>query len=121
MADWGFPVGETDASIYFRLRDSTTGLPKTGLAFDSAGASASYTLKRDESVAITLVTLASASAGYASGGFVEVNATNAKGLYRFDPPDAVLAAKSFALVSIEFDGVIEETSLLGIGAHAVWE
>lgn len=28
---------------------------------------------------------------YSSGGFVEVDATNMPGLYRFDPPDAVFA------------------------------
>ena len=121
MVDWGLPVGATSDTIYFRLRDSTTGLAKTGLVFNSAGAVASYVTRRGLRVAITLVTLAAADSAYSSGGFKEVDATNMKGLYRLDLPDAVLAAGNWALVSIEFDGVIEETQQVGVGAFAVWE
>lgn len=102
--------GSKDKSIYFRLRDSTTGLAKTGLTFESAGVSCYYTRNRSEAVQIVLVTLASASVDHTDGGFIEVDATNAKGLYRIDLPDASLLAGSRTLcVSIEFDNIIEET------------
>lgn len=102
--------GSIDETVYFRLRDSITGLAKTGLAFDSAGVICSYTRNRAEAVQIPLVTLASASASHTDGGFVEVSDTLAKGDYRLDLPDAVLIAGSrTVLISIEFDGIIEET------------
>lgn len=103
----------TDQTIYIRLRNSTTGLAQTGLAWNSAGASAYYTRTRGSATAITLATLASPTAAHSDGGFVEVDATNAKGLYRLDLPDAAVASGvDYVLVSIEFDGVIEESLLV---------
>ena len=102
--------GSTDQTTYFRLRDSTTGLAKTGLTFESAGVSCYYTRNRAAAVQIPLVTLASVAAAHADGGFIKVSDTNAKGLYRLDLPDAAVVAGSRTIcVSIEFDGVIEET------------
>lgn len=102
-------AGSTDVTIYVRLRDSTTGLAKTGLVYNSAGASAYYTRPGAAAVAITLATQ-TVTGAHADGGFVEVHATNAKGLYRLDLPDAAVAAGvGFVIVSIEFDGIIEES------------
>lgn len=107
-----FPQGGTDVTIYVRLRDSSTGLAKTGLAYNSDGASCYYTRPRGAATQITLATQ-TVTGAHTDGGFVEVNATNAKGLYRLDLPDAVCASgENFALVSIEFDGIIEETILI---------
>lgn len=118
----------TNQTIYVRLRDATTGLAKTGLVWNSAGASAYYTRTRAAAAAITLATLASPSAAHSDGGFVEVDATNAKGLYRLDLPDAAVASGvDYVLVSIEFDGVIEESLLIRLNhttnliADQVWE
>ena len=111
--------GTTDVTIYVRLRDSTTGLAKTGLAFNSAGASAYFTRPRAAAAAITLATL-TVTGAHADGGFVEVDATNAKGLYRLDLPDAVCAvspAMPYVVVSIEFDGTIEEAIAIHLGAQ----
>lgn len=111
--------GSVDESVFFRLRDSVTGLAKTGLAFNSAGTSCYYTRQRAVAVQIPLVTLASPSAAHADGGFVEVHATNAKGLYRLDLPDAAVASGSRTVcVSIEFDGIIEETKEVYLGTRS---
>ena len=109
MPDFGIYAGDTSKTVYFRLRDSTTGLAKTGLAFGSPGADASYVLPQAASVPITLATLASASASWATGGFFLVNDTDAKGLYRFDLPNAAIASGDFTIISLEFDGIIEES------------
>jgi len=102
--------GSTDQTTYFRMRDSTTGLAKTGLTFESAGASCSFTRNRAAAVEIPLVALASADAPHTDGGFIKVSDTIAKGLCRLDLPDAaVIAGSRTFCVSIEFDGVIEET------------
>ena len=79
MPDFGIYAGDTDKTIYIRLRDSTTGLAKTGLAFNSAGASCSYVLPGAADVAITLATQ-TVTGAHSDGGFVEVDATTAKGL-----------------------------------------
>jgi hypothetical protein len=48
-----------------------------------------------------------------------VDATNAKGLYRLDLPDAAIASGAFTCISIEFDGVIEETVLVPLHTRKV--
>lgn len=108
MPDFNTRAGDTDVTIYVRLRDSTTGLAKTGLVFNSAGAVCSYVLPRAARAAITLATQ-TVTGAHSDGGFVEVDATNSKGLYRLDLPDAAVASGAFSLISIEFDGIIEET------------
>jgi len=110
--DFGIRAGDTSQTVYIRLRDSTTGLGKTGLLFNSTGATCSYTLPGAARAAITLATLASASAGWATGGFILVDDTNCKGLYRLDLPNAAIASGKFTVISIEFDGIIEESLLI---------
>ena len=107
--DYGIYAGDTSKTIYFRLRDSTTGLAKTGLAFGSAGNSCYYTLPLAVDVQIPLVTLAAPTTAWASGGFIEVDAVTSKGLYRLDLSDAAIASGDYVIISIEFDGVIEES------------
>tara|TARA_R110000772_G_scaffold51809_6_gene118884 strand:+ start:2316 stop:4838 length:2523 start_codon:yes stop_codon:yes gene_type:complete len=108
MSDFNIRAGNIDNTIYVRLRDSTTGLAKTGLVFNSTGAVCRYVLPRAASLGITLVTVAVAAA-HTDGGFIEVDATNNKGLYRLDLPDAAVASGNYSTISIEFDGVIEES------------
>ena len=64
---FGFYAGDTSKTIYVRLRDSTTGLAKTGLAYNSAGAIASYTLPLAARSAITLATQ-TVTGAWSSGG-----------------------------------------------------
>lgn len=105
--------GNTSNSIYFHLRDSSDGTSKTGLVYNSAGAVASYVRAGAARTAITLATLASASAAYSSGGFILVDDTNAKGLYRLDIPNAaVVTGVDRVIIHIGFTGIFEES--LGI-------
>ena len=83
--------GATSQSEYFVVRHATTGAPLTGLVFNSAGLTAYYVRPLGTPTAITLVTRTNAQAAWASGGFVEVDATNMPGLYRLDVPNAVYA------------------------------
>lgn len=104
--------GTTDYTVYFKLRSAATGQAATGLAYNSSGASAYFTRTRGSATSITLATQ-TVTGSHSDGGFVEVDGTNAKGLYRLDLPDAAVAADvPFVLVSIEFDDVIEETLLI---------
>jgi hypothetical protein len=112
-------AGSTNQTIYFRLRDATSGLAKVGLAWNSAGASCYYVRNRGLATAITLATLAAADSAHTDGGFKEVHGTNMKGLYRLDLPDAVVVSGSRGVeVSIEFDGVIEETKEISLTGQA---
>lgn len=100
----------TDITTYFHLRNSADGTSKTGLVFNSSGAVASYIRDKGARTAITLATLTSSSAVHADGGFVEIDSTNAKGLYRFDIPDAVIASGvNQAIVHLGFTNVFEES------------
>ena len=89
------PKNSTSVSIFvYIVQDNTgesPGAPKTGLAFGDL-TSAYYIRERTVSTPISLVTLAGHAAGYSSGGFVEVDATNAPGLYRLDVPNAAFTS-----------------------------
>lgn len=96
----------TSKSINLYITDAL-GNPKTGLAYNSAGALAYYTRQGAAASAITLATLASASAAWSSGGFVEVSAANAPGLYRLDIPNAALATGvNQVYVSVQFTSAL---------------
>jgi hypothetical protein len=121
---WMIKPGATDQTIYVRLRDSSTGLAKTGLAYNSAGASAYYVRNRGSATQIALASLGAANSAHSDGGFIEVDATNTKGLYRLDLPDAVVAAGTPSVtVSVEFDGIVEESTLIQlappVNAHSI--
>lgn len=92
------------------MRDSTTGALKTGLAYNSAGVLASYCRPGAARAAISLVTQTTTGA-WSSGGFVEIDATNAPGRYRLDIPDAALAAAADiyeADIYIAFTGAVSD-------------
>jgi len=82
------PRGSVKNSLYLEMQDSTTGLPKTGFAYNTAGIKFYYTKKRVAAVAVTPATLAAVTTAWTSGGVKEIDATNAAGLVRFDIPDA---------------------------------
>jgi hypothetical protein len=84
---------KTSKSIDIFIRDTsvTTGAGLTGLVFNSGSLTAYYHRPGSAAAAITLATLASATAAWSSGGFIAVDGTNMPGLYRLDLPDAVLA------------------------------
>lgn len=95
MADFEMTAGATSRRIPVWLADSssTTGGGLTGLVFNAAGLTCYYWREDEGNVGGTAVTLATATRGtYASGGFVEKDATNLPGLYEFGVPNAALAA-----------------------------
>lgn len=97
--------GATSVTVNVFIQDSssTVGAGKAGLAFNTASLTAYYMRPRVAATAITLATLAAVTSAYSSGGFKEIDSTNAIGWYRFDIPDACLAnAERF--VSIHFQG-----------------
>jgi hypothetical protein len=88
--------GAVDNSIFIELVDSTTGLPKTAIVHTDV--TGSYVRTRSARVAITMATLASASATHSDGGFILVDDTNQPGVYRFDIPDAAFASGADSVV-----------------------
>lgn len=94
--------GATGQSIYFDILDSTstTGARKTGLAYDTSGLKATYVRGGDVATAITLATLAAANSVWSSGGFKEVDSTNAPGIYRLDMPNAAFATGAESVVVV---------------------
>lgn len=87
-------AGKTNVSVYYYIvQDASAtspGEPVTGLLFSDieTGGSASYARQGAARVDLTLITLGSASATHADGGFILVDDTNMPGLYRCDYPDA---------------------------------
>jgi len=90
-------AGKTNVSVYYYIvqdaSNTSPGEPVTGLLFSDieTGGSASYARQGAARVDLTLITLASASATHADGGFILVDDTNMPGLYRCDYPDAAFA------------------------------
>lgn len=90
-------AGKTNVSVYYYIvQDASAtspGEPVTGLLFSDieTGGSASYVRQGAARTDLTLITLASASATHADGGFILVDDTNMPGLYRCDYPDAAFA------------------------------
>ena len=89
-------AGATSQSVNIFVQDSssTTGAGLSGLVYNTSGLIAYFTFAgaNATATAITLATLATVTTAWASGGFVEIDATHMKGLYRLDLPNAVLAA-----------------------------
>jgi hypothetical protein len=88
-------AGATDQSIYLAL-ETTAGAPATGLTI--ANLDATYTRTRAAAVKNDLTALGAADSAHADNQAIEVNATNAPGLYRFDIPDAAFAAGAAGVV-----------------------
>ena len=90
-------AGSTSVSVYFYITQDASatspGEPITGLLFSDieTGGSASYARQGAARADLTLITLASASATHADGGFILVDDTNMPGVYRCDYPDAAFA------------------------------
>jgi hypothetical protein len=112
MAKLSIVAGATSQSCNVFIQDSssTTGAGLSGLAYNTAGLTAYYTFAGANctAVAITLATLAGVTSAYSSGGFLEIDATHMKGWYRFDIPNAALAASKGRSVSFHFYGATNQ-------------
>lgn len=73
------------------ILDSTDGTVLTGLVYNTASLACYY--RRGATGTLTALTLATQTVGgaHTDGGFVEISATNADGMYRLDFSDAILA------------------------------
>lgn len=81
--------------VFLPSSASTTGAGLTGLVYDTVGLSASYRKGATGSrVAISLATQTVGGA-WSSGGFVEIDATNMPGVYRFDLVDLMVDTEGF--------------------------
>lgn len=78
--------GTTSRSEYFNLVEKTAGTAKTGLT--PANLYIAYTRSRLSCVASVCTALANSASAWLNVGAIEVDATNAPGLYRVDVPDA---------------------------------
>ncbi len=98
MAKREFLAGATSQTcdIFIQDSSSTTGAGLSGLVFNTANLKAYY--RKGATGSATAITLATQTVGgaWSSGGFVEIDATNMKGMYRFDIPDTVLASTPWA-------------------------
>lgn len=99
-------------SLVMKIR-GVVGRSKKGLSFDSPGATASYTREGSSPVSFPLVSLASPTASWTSGGFVELSQSTAGGLYRVDVPNLAFSSGAlYVLVSVSFSGTLEEEVLV---------
>lgn len=106
MIDEIIKVGTTSKIIEVWLADSssTTGAGLTGLAYNTASLSAYYSREDQGNVGASAITLATMTKGtWATGGFVEKDATNEPGVYQFSIPDAVIASGA-KWAKIQFKG-----------------
>lgn len=95
----------TDVELTVFAVDAVSGQPRTGLAFGDV--TVRYRRSGLASVSVTPVTLASPGAAHADGGFVEIDAADMMGLYRFDPPDAAWTAGADVVdLILQADGVL---------------
>ena len=81
--------------IFLQDSSSSTGQGLAGLVFNSASLVASY--RKGATGSRTAITLATQTVGgaFSSGGFVEIDATNMKGVYRLDIPNAAVDTEGF--------------------------
>ena len=86
----GLLAGSVDVSIPVVLRSTTDNTEATGKA--DTDVTASYWRQGGSRTAIAAVALAAIDSAHSDGGFIEVNAANMPGAYRFDLPDAAVAA-----------------------------
>lgn len=111
--------GATSKSLFVYVQ-AASGLPATGLAFDTASLLVSYAGTKLARVAITLVTLAAVTTAWASGGFKEVDAVNMPGVYRLDIPNAALALSADeVVVTVVKDGVAASVLVIPIPTKTV--
>lgn len=93
-------AGLTSQTLDVMLYNSSTGAAYTGLAYNTSGLKAYY--RKGATGTMTAITLATQTVGgaFSSGGFVEIDSTNAQGLYRLDVPNAMVDTEGFVTLYI---------------------
>jgi len=91
-------AGSTDQSVDVFIADSSSsvGAGLTGLVYNTSGLTCYY--RKGATGTMTALSLATQTVGgaHSDGGFVEIDATNAPGLYRLDLSDTIVAAEGRA-------------------------
>jgi len=100
MAKRTFKAGATDQTVDVFIQDSssTTGAGLSGLVYNSASLACYY--RKGATGSATALTLATQTVGgaHSDGGFVEVQATNMKGVYRLDLSDTMVATAGWVTI-----------------------
>lgn len=103
MAQFSRLAGTTSQSVNIFIQDSssTVGAGLSGLAYNTSGLACyySFTGANTTAVVVSLATLATVTTAFAEGGFIEIDATHQKGLYRLDLKNTSLAASKGNLVT----------------------
>jgi hypothetical protein len=86
----GAVYDKTSISIAAFFRQTTNNTEKTGLV--DSDITASYWRQGGSRVDIPVYALSAVDDAHSAGGFIEVDSTDARGLYRFDTPDAAFAS-----------------------------
>ncbi len=93
-------AGATDQTVDIFIQDSssTTGAGLAGLAFNTASLACYY--RKGATGSATQLTLATQTVGgaHSDGGFVEIQATNMKGVYRLDLSDTIVASAGMVTI-----------------------
>jgi len=90
-------------TVFIQDSSSTTGAGLTGLVFNSASLTGYWIAEGDATA--TAITLATMTAGtWATGGFIEVDATNLPGAYQVGLPNVVVDATSEGSVVVMLKG-----------------
>ena len=83
-------AGATDVTTYFLLSDAVTGGPATGQTITDMDLT--YVRDRAAAVKADATALGSVTAAHGDSQAIEVDSTNAPGLYRIDWPDGAFAS-----------------------------
>lgn len=95
----------SDITIYVALASSDDGTPKTGLTITAIDAT--YTRNRSAAVKNDLTALTGVTDAHTDNKGIEVDSTNAPGIYRIDFPDAAFASGADKVVlTITCSGVV---------------
>ena len=101
----GITKDSVDVTVEVFAVDDISGLPKTGLTHSDI--TARYVRTRSSAVVITPVSLGAPDSSHSDGGFIEIEATNCRGWYRFDVPDAAFAdGADFVTVMLQAEGAL---------------
>ena len=118
----GIKCGSTDVTIPIILRSTTDNTEVTGKIYSDV--TASYQRQGESRVAIT-TTSQTVTGTHTDGGFVEIDATNMPGNYRFDVPDAAFAAGAdWVVISVKVAGCYifyERYNLESVGSSEVYD
>jgi hypothetical protein len=98
--------GSTDISVILRAIDSTTGLPKTDFAYNTAGIDLWYRRNGSTVTSITEATLAAVDSAHSDGGVIHIG----NGYFRLDSPDAAFATGAN---SVFFGGTATGVIIIG--------